>query len=64
MNAQLTLPLGPATLALYGRNLTDERFATRGFGGFGNDPRNGYAVGEYLQLGAPREVGARLTLTW
>ena len=22
-----------------------------------HDPRNGYAVGEYLQLGAPREVG-------
>ena len=64
LNAQLALPLGPATLALYGRNLTDERYGTRGFGGFGNDPRNGYAVGEYLQLGAPREVGARLTLSW
>ena len=64
LNAQLALPLGPATLALYGRNLTDERYGTRGFGGFGNDPRNGYAVGEYLQLGAPREIGARLTLSW
>ena len=30
LNAQLALPLRPATLALYGRNLTDERYGTRG----------------------------------
>ena len=64
LNAQLTLPFRALELTLYGRNLTDERFGTRGFGGFGNDPRNGYAEGEYLQLGAPREVGARLGWSW
>ena len=43
-------------LALSGRNLTDQDTETRGFGGFGNDPRNGYAEGRYAQLGEPRLV--------
>jgi outer membrane receptor protein involved in Fe transport len=47
------------SLSLYGRNLTDENYGTRGFGGFGNDPRDGYADGEYIQLGAPRILGLR-----
>lgn len=53
-----------ASLSLWGRNLTDKDYATRGFGGFGNDPRNGYAEGRYIQLGAPRSFGvsARLSL--
>lgn len=51
-------------LSLWGRNLTDEDYEVRGFGGFGNDPRNGYAPGRYTQFGAPRTYGlsARLTL--
>lgn len=51
-------------LALWGRNLTDKDYEVRGFGGFGNDPRDGYAVGRYTQFGAPRSYGlsARLTL--
>ncbi len=60
LNAQITVPFRALDLTLYGRNLTDERFGTRGFGGFGNDPRNSYATGEYIQLGAPREVGVRV----
>lgn len=51
-------------LALWGRNLTDEDYEVRGFGGFGNDPRDGYADGRYTQFGAPRTYGitARLML--
>lgn len=51
-------------VAVFGRNLTDEDYGVRGFGGFGNDPRNGYATEEYVQLGEPRIVGvsARMEL--
>lgn len=41
-------------LALSGRNLTNQDIETRGFGGFGNDPRDGYADSRYVQLGDPR----------
>ncbi|NBB91978.1 MAG: TonB-dependent receptor [Gammaproteobacteria bacterium] len=44
-------------LALWARNLGDETIRTRGFGGFGNDPRKGYAVEPYYQFGAPRTFG-------
>lgn len=47
------------SLSLYGRNLADEDYGVRGFGGFGNDPRNDYADGEYIQPGAPRTLGLR-----
>lgn len=43
-------------LALSGRNLTNQDTDTRGFGGFGNDPRDGYADSRYVQLGEPRLV--------
>lgn len=44
-------------LALWARNIGDEQIKTRGFGGFGNDPRKGYAVEPYFQFGEPRVVG-------
>jgi|MEHZ01.5.fsa_nt_MEHZ011385232.1_33 outer membrane receptor protein involved in Fe transport len=44
-------------LSLWGRNLTNEDFTTRGFGSFGNDPRDGYTPDNYFQFGEPREVG-------
>lgn len=44
-------------VALYGRNLTNRDYEVRGFGGFGNDPRNGYANDRYVQYGEPRLVG-------
>lgn len=47
---------------LWGRNLGNEDVAVRGFGSFGNDPRNGYEVGQYVQYGEPRVVG--LTAEW
>ena len=39
------------------RNLTDEDVQTRGFGGFGNDPRKLYETEAYYQLGEPRVYG-------
>lgn len=44
-------------VALWGRNLTDEDYAQRGFGEFGNDPRKGYAVEPYYSFGEPRTFG-------
>jgi outer membrane receptor protein involved in Fe transport len=45
------------SIALWGRNLTDEDYFPRGFGSFGNDPRKEYAVEPYYQYGEPRLVG-------
>jgi outer membrane receptor protein involved in Fe transport len=44
-------------VALWGRNLTDEDYAQRGFGSFGNDPRKGYALEPYYSYGEPRTFG-------
>ncbi|MCT7656400.1 TonB-dependent receptor [Oceanimonas sp. NS1] len=44
------------SVTLWGRNLTDEDYAVRGFQ-FGNDPRKGYITEQYVQLGAPRMFG-------
>ena len=41
---------------LWGRNITDEDYQTRGFY-FGNDPRDGYTAKGYFQYGAPAEYG-------
>ena len=42
--------------SLWGRNLTNETYATRGFGSFNNDPRE-INLGPYVQLGEPRQIG-------
>lgn len=44
-------------VALWVRNVFDQTIKTRGFGGFGNDPRKGYATEPYYQFGAPRTMG-------
>ena len=44
-------------LSLWGRNLGNKRVIERGFGSFGNDPRNFYATEPYYQYGAPRVFG-------
>ncbi|MEE4639850.1 MAG: TonB-dependent receptor [Wenzhouxiangella sp.] len=44
-------------LALWARNIGDEDIKTRGFGSFGNDPRDGYIVEPYFQFGQPRVLG-------
>ena len=45
------------SVALWGRNITDENYYVRGFGTFGNDPRDEYAVEPYYQYGEPRVLG-------
>ena len=47
------------SLRFWGRNLTNQDYAVRGFffGAFGNDPRKGYAPEPYLQFGEPRVIG-------
>lgn len=47
-------------LALWGRNLLDEDYFTRGFGSFGNDPRKGYITEPYRQFADPRQMGLSL----
>lgn len=44
---------------LWGRNLTNEVYANRGFY-FGNDPRDGYTAKQYTQLSEPLVFGATL----
>lgn len=52
------------SIALWARNLTDENYYVRGFGTFGNDPRNEYAVEPYYQYGEPRVVGVSTSFTF
>lgn len=47
---------------VWGRNLSDQDFVTRGFY-FGNDPRDGYTPRGFFQLGEPRRYGVSLTWT-
>jgi outer membrane receptor protein involved in Fe transport len=44
-------------ISIWGRNLSDEDYATRAFGSFGNDPRKFYVTEPYFQFGEPRIVG-------
>ena len=49
-------------IAIYAKNLTDELVKTRGFGSFGNDPRNFYVTEPYNQFAAPRIVGLKASM--
>ncbi len=57
VGASLTYQESNWNVSLWGRNLTDEDYAVRGFGGFGNDPRKFYAEEPYYQYGEPRTFG-------
>ena len=57
LNANLSYTVDDWQVSVWGKNLTDRDYQTRGFGSFGNDPRNGYATEGYFQLGAPRTFG-------
>ncbi len=61
-NARVGFETDAWTVALWGRNLTDKDYFVRGFGSFGNDPRDGYAVKPYTQFGEPRVLG--VTARW
>lgn len=55
-NASLEYQLQDWTFTLWGRNLFDKDYYTRGFF-FGNDPKDDYADHTYIQYGDPRVVG-------
>jgi outer membrane receptor protein involved in Fe transport len=55
-NASLEYQLQDWTFTLWGRNLFDKDYYTRGFF-FGNDPKDDYADHTYTQYGDPRVVG-------
>lgn len=59
LNMNLSYSSESWNLSFWGRNLTDQDYAVRGFffGEFGNDPRKGYAPEPYVQFGEPRMVG-------
>jgi iron complex outermembrane receptor protein len=56
-HARIAYDKGPFAAAIFGRNLTNKDQEVRGFGGFGNDPRDGYVENRYIQLGEPRTFG-------
>jgi iron complex outermembrane receptor protein len=59
LNMNLSYSSERWSLSFWGRNLTNQDYAVRGFffGAFGNDPRKGYAPEPYVQFGEPRMVG-------
>ena len=63
VNAAIGYSAGRYSARVWGRNLTDTEYPVRGFY-FGNDPRNDYADTTWTQLGAPRQLGLSVTLTW
>lgn len=56
-NARIAYAQPKYEVSVYGRNLTDRETQVRGFGGFGNDPRKGYATEPYYQYGEPMTYG-------
>jgi outer membrane receptor protein involved in Fe transport len=59
LNASIAYMQDNWQVKLWGRNLTDEEYANRGFY-FGNDPRDGYTAKQYTQLSEPLVFGASL----
>lgn len=57
VNASLAYFKDDFIITLWGKNLTDEDYQTRGFGSFPNNPANGWQVEKYTQQGDPRTFG-------
>ncbi|MFT6551893.1 MAG: outer membrane receptor protein involved in Fe transport [Zhongshania marina] len=67
INARLTYYASNWDVSVWGRNLADEDYETRGFyfsNAFGNNPANGYAPEAYYQFGEPRIVGVSANYTF
>lgn len=57
-NTQLNWQEGNMVVQIWAKNLFDRKLPTRGFGGFNNDPREGYFPAEpYYQFGQERQFG-------
>ena len=61
VNANISYKRKNMTTTLWGRNLLDEDYDTRGFY-FGNNPGNGYAAEKYTQKGEPRAFGFNVSI--
>lgn len=59
LNARIGYDTDTWSVYLWGRNLTDEKVATRGFY-FGNEPDIDWAAKRYVRYGAPRHIGVTL----
>ena len=59
-NASIMYATENFSATLWGRNLADTDYQTRGFGSFGNNPSNGYTTELYTQQGNPRTFGFTL----
>jgi outer membrane receptor protein involved in Fe transport len=57
LNSSLEYMQDNWSATLWARNLADEKYQTRGFGSFGNNPGNGYTTELYTQQGTPRTFG-------
>lgn len=59
LNMNLSYSSQRWSLSIWGRNLSNQDYAVRGFffGEYGNDPRKGYAPEPYIQFGEPRMIG-------
>lgn len=63
LNAKLGYYADNWSLAIWGRNLTDEEYATRGYF-FGNEPDQGWANKLYQRYGDPRLLGMTFRYEW
>jgi outer membrane receptor protein involved in Fe transport len=62
VNTHLTWQSANVELQLWAKNIFDRELLTRGFGGFNNDPRDGYFPAKpYYQFGQERQVGITAT---
>ena len=62
-HASITYQHDSLTVRAWGRNITDEDYAVRGFF-FGNDPRDGYVPELYEQYGTPATYGVTGTYSF
>ncbi len=60
LNSSLDYRIDNWKVSIWGRNLLDKDYSTRGFY-FGNNPANGYVDESYTQKGDPRVIGVNLT---
>jgi iron complex outermembrane receptor protein len=58
VNTSIRFQLPDWSFSLWAKNVFDKEYYVRGFGGFSNDPRDGYAIPEpYFQLADGRQIG-------
>jgi outer membrane receptor protein involved in Fe transport len=61
-NTEINWQLDDVQIQLWAKNIFDTKLPTRGFGGFNNDPRDGYFPAEpYYQFGQERQLGVTAT---